>query len=957
MSRRAVSPMSAEEIPLPQAKPPAPESLSSVPANAEKQPLRRPPGAANASASNILPIVAGSLLVTSVTALIVVALVDPGAFGGVPLDETTGGDQGGEGGSADGGGGGITIIPPVDGGDDNGGGGNTGDNSTVLDEEGIPCNTSADCPGDHPFDFCAPRYECRAITKTCSTKVLAFPCQELGVENNLVCDEATRACIAPPGDFYAPTSLSGPMFKNGDYTNLATLDLQADEYVLDVLVEFYPGSANLVEQFQWSIPPGPSLNRTSLVIHTNMAIDLGADFATDYGIISMRDWSQFGSVYVEVGNTTSFINGPDFWQYGKFVVIEEPGQQFISDASPNSFVQVRLQWTGDDSTSFRMDYMALEIIDCPTCPTVCSSDSCPLHSTCSTSAGKCICDPGWEGDDCSMQKVPTMLVENSTIYEQYDNRAFHNFYVKVYEDAITYPEYPYTFEDIYFDIDYLDDFEPVLPARVEVTGGSDGQTWGDLHPAGQPNAEFKMRGEFSRRADYHSWKATLKKDWIEPYSATPKRFLGHNRFNFVKSPYDGTRIRHSIWYEMFAEHPYLISWRTSFARLTIEAPNGTVIDWGMNQLVEEGRDKWAEEHGLTADPDSENYCLYKLRNFFFAQFNGTSITDPYAANLTEIEERVDPKGCTDNHWKLIRMLNNFNDFNIPIEDLVNEHVYLPNALTVLAMNVMMYDYDHDGKNAYLLTVPEKDHIFYWIPWDYDGAFGGSSEEKTFKNTLAHYVTEPEHVYWWRILRAYPGAYQMLLDTIDDMHATWLSEASVRARFDSFIPDVFADASGDPNDNKETGSGYYEEVDEIVARINATYDEAVLRLQGPVGIGWATPLNRGSGMWNLNWFEGFSPHGRTVSYDITFSTDQTFADGGQVVHFENVASALTPGADVPFNIGILPSDIDLSGLTSGTSVYVRVETKDSLGLIGAGMVDPVLSCSPPSGFGDTCFVVA
>jgi len=67
------------------------------------------------------------------------------------------------------------------------------------------------------------------------------------------------------------------------------------------------------------------------------------------------------------------------------------------------------------------------------------------------------------------------------------------------------------------------------------------------------------------------------------------------------------------------------------------------------------------------------------------------------------------------------MLDDVNNFNMPIEDVIEKHFDVDNLLTWTAMNILMDNMDTDANNFYLYS-PLNSEKWFILPWDYDGGW-------------------------------------------------------------------------------------------------------------------------------------------------------------------------------------------------------------------------------------------
>ena len=214
-----------------------------------------------------------------------------------------------------------------------------------------------------------------------------------------------------------------------------------------------------------------------------------------------------------------------------------------------------------------------------------------------------------------------------------------------------------------------------------------------------PNAILKLRGESSRFAREKSYK-------LELVPEVP-RWRGQREINLNKHFWDVTRLRNKLGFDLFRAVPHLTSMRTQFVHLTI---NGA--DRGLYTWVEEGDRKFLARHGL--DPDGQ---LYKASSFRFQDLAPDVLADP-----ERLRAHLEPKANADDPGKLARMLAALHDEAIDVDALIATYFERDNLVTWLAVNALLNNIDTYAHNYYLYS-PSSCDGWYFLPWDYDGAFG------------------------------------------------------------------------------------------------------------------------------------------------------------------------------------------------------------------------------------------
>ena len=89
-----------------------------------------------------------------------------------------------------------------------------------------------------------------------------------------------------------------------------------------------------------------------------------------------------------------------------------------------------------------------------------------------------------------------------------------------------------------------------------------------------------------------------------------------------------------------------------------------------------------EAHGL-----QKNGQLYKVNYFEFYRYEDTIMTeDTPGFDLSKFEERLEIKGDHD-HTKLIQMLDDLNNYSIPVSDVLKQHFDEENLLYWMAFQI------------------------------------------------------------------------------------------------------------------------------------------------------------------------------------------------------------------------------------------------------------------------------
>ncbi|KOP82859.1 hypothetical protein AMS60_10465 [Bacillus sp. FJAT-21945] len=249
------------------------------------------------------------------------------------------------------------------------------------------------------------------------------------------------------------------------------------------------------------------------------------------------------------------------------------------------------------------------------------------------------------------------------------------------------------------------------------------------------NASIQLRGKSTRVAAQKSFKIKL-------YDSAGL-WRGQKTLNLNKHPYDATRVRNKLSFDYFTKIPGLTSMRTQFVHLyvkdlTKKDSNGKFEDYGLYTQIEQANERFLAAHGLDS-----NGNLYKATNFeFFRYHDQLKLETDSLFNKDEFEMILESKGSND-HRKLLTMLDDVNNQKLNINEVVERHFDKENYLTWIATNILMGNSDVTTQNFYLYC-PSNSEKWYFLPWDYDGAWRSSptaekhSELADWQDGLSNY---------------------------------------------------------------------------------------------------------------------------------------------------------------------------------------------------------------------------
>ncbi|WP_166242808.1 exopolysaccharide Pel transporter PelG [Paenibacillus turpanensis] len=318
-----------------------------------------------------------------------------------------------------------------------------------------------------------------------------------------------------------------------------------------------------------------------------------------------------------------------------------------------------------------------------------------------------------KADSIVVQTPANGLVEDKRLYERDDDSSVIPLYITIFPDQ---PEQgkPLTWYELNRISSRME--EGNLKALVQ-EGGSDGSgpasgSFG--YGTTEANAKISLRGNTARYASQRSYKIRLNNQaglWRD------QRVL-----NLNKHPYDPSRLRNKLSFDIMETLPNMASLRTQFVHLYVKdlssggGNNAPYEDYGLYTHIENPNEMFLKNHWL--DPNGQ---LYKAIMFeFFTYPESIKLASDPEYSKVKFEERLEIQG-SDDHSKLIAMLNDVNNMAMPIEEVFEKHFDLDNYLTWLAVNILMDNMDTDAQN-YILYSPLNSDKWYFLPWDYDGGW-------------------------------------------------------------------------------------------------------------------------------------------------------------------------------------------------------------------------------------------
>lgn len=384
------------------------------------------------------------------------------------------------------------------------------------------------------------------------------------------------------------------------------------------------------------------------------------------------------------------------------------------------------------------------------------------------------------------------------------------------------------------------------------------------------NATFGPRGQGTSFAALKSYKIKL--------SDTATKWKSQKTINLNKHPYDITKVRNKLAFDLMKMFPDTFSLRTQFCRLYIRdlnSSNKQYVDYGLFTQVEEPNKDFLESRGI-----EKMAYFYKAEGFRFETYPDIikNVTDP-TYNKTEFEEILGIEG-TEEHSRLIAMLKDVNDETQDINAVIDKWFDRDNYITWMAMNLLLNNTDTVDSNFFLLS-PVDQEKWYFVPWDYDYSLGSINAPNADNSWMAPYMMNGISLYWGISM------HRRFLEDPDNLAAVTakleeLSTIATKAVVTDKVSKYYASTRAIVNRLPDTKvrEGSLQVYENEIKRLSNVLDDAKEIYYD----GFANPMpvvTKGvkvsGGQATFTWEEAYKFDNDTLRYDFTLSSDLEFND--------------------------------------------------------------------------------
>ena len=465
------------------------------------------------------------------------------------------------------------------------------------------------------------------------------------------------------------------------------------------------------------------------------------------------------------------------------------------------------------------------------------------------------------------------LRDNDALYTVYDDSGVVTMYLTVTRGTEA-ENTDHTWEQINSYSAY--DYEAMQVPRYQVEGLL--QVGDESGPAASevgygetvPNATVQIRGQTSSRNAQKNYKIKLKKN--------KGSWRGQRTVALNKHQGDGLRFRNKMAYDLIRGIPQMMGLRTQFVHLYVKDKTQTAgasfVDHGLYTQVEQLNKTALRAHGL-----DENGQLYKVNFFEFLRYGDVIRlkTDP-AYDKAAFEQLLEIKG-SDDHQKLIEMLDVLNDETSPMEDLFETTFDTENIAYWMAFQILLGNTDTQSRNMYLYS-PLNSKRWYILDWDNDAMLSRTEwEYRNYSDSLSW--ERGVSNYWGNVLfqRCLKSeAFREELDAaIQDLRSSF-TEERLQTMVDGYTAVVkpYLYSMPDRMYAPLTSVQYDKIAAALPKEIEANYQLYLESLKRPMPFYIGVPQADGTKL-ALNWDVSYDFDAEDITYTVEVAKDYLFED--------------------------------------------------------------------------------
>lgn len=486
--------------------------------------------------------------------------------------------------------------------------------------------------------------------------------------------------------------------------------------------------------------------------------------------------------------------------------------------------------------------------------------------------------------DCTAAAPVLATVETDAVR---DNPSVYAVEVeRVIEADVVTMDGTYTFADVNADIDDTDAVVPEVDAHLVLENyADDGLT---------KNSKLRLRGHSTRLAEQKSYRIKL--------ASTAPLWRGEGTLQLNKHPYDLTRVRNKLAFDLFRDIPHIASLRTQFVHITMRNKNqGGVTyatsDFGLFTHVEKMGKEYLANRGLPTDGN-----IYKAEDFDFRPNPNLAIDAAgKVVDKAKFELVLSLEADNNNHKPLLAMIDDVNNESIAFDTTFAKYFDRNNYLTWLATNILFGNRDTVNQNFGLYQAKGSDK-FYFVPWDYDGAFGFENQPDQVARGPLYAPWQKTVANWWgvplhrRFLQDPKNLAELKL-ALGEIYDAYLTDEKVNAKLARYKPLVEPYIAKPPDNvylpaaSASPVNEWKAEFDRMVSAIKDNRAAFSATLGSPMPF-WQSAELQGEKIL-LSWDEAVDLQGDQVTYTVQLASTPSFSTVLQQTEVSAGTSLLIP----------------------------------------------------------------
>jgi len=268
------------------------------------------------------------------------------------------------------------------------------------------------------------------------------------------------------------------------------------------------------------------------------------------------------------------------------------------------------------------------------------------------------------------------------------------------------------------------------------------------------------------------------------------------------------------------------------------------------------------------------------------------------------------------------MLSAFVDPEQSFEAVFEKHFDRKNVLTWIAANSLLYQTDAVTHNFYLYN-PLGSEKFYFLPWDYDGAF---YEEATLTNSLENSELYKRLFYGYArgvnskfISQLYkmPGIHEEIVAVADELRSSYLTDSNINERAIRYAQLIAPYLTRAP-DNEHNPRYDINSTANFAGFVASNHEALKTRFDIPMPHTMQVPVVS-NGSVEFSWTPAFDvTRKNTLSYDLQIADSPSF----------DAQSILLSTEGIEDDADFVPHTVAASQLSSGKLYYRVIARGDS-----------------------------